>query len=106
MSIMNEKVKAHLTAYCQKNSWGISNNDFEEILIEAKPVFKEIGSAHRWYDEEFRVVNIDGMLIGFSWYHLTGDNSIRDMDLEFDFNSVSQVEKKQRMVDYYEPFGK
>lgn len=100
---MNEKIKAHLTAFCQKYKWEATDEVFSEILTEATPIFKEIGAAHRWYDEEFRVVSIDGMLIGFDWYHVTGDNSIYDMDLTLDFKSVTEVEKWTKTVIFYKP---
>lgn len=100
---MKEKIKTFLIAYCQSKGWSTSDKDLEEVLVEQMPVFKEIGSAHRWYDDEFRVVEIDGRFIGFNWYHVTGDNSISDMDLELDTSSVCFVDKKQKMVDYYEP---
>jgi hypothetical protein len=100
---MNEKVKAYLTAYCQKNNWATSDEDLREVLTEGKRVYKEIGAAHRWYDETFEVVNIDGMLIGFDYYHTTGDCSLRDHDLTLDLNTVCEVRQKERSVIYYEP---
>lgn len=99
---MNENIKAHLTAYCQKNNWEPTDENIQEILIYATPVYSLIGDSHRWYDEEFRVVKIEGMLIGFDWYHVTGDDSIKDMDLGFNMDSICECEKKQKTIDYYE----
>lgn len=87
----------------EKHEYGTTDDDIKELLTEATTIYKELGSSHRWYDEEFRVVNIDGMLIGYDWFHVTGDNSVSDMGLEFDINSICQVEKKQRTIDYYQP---
>lgn len=100
---MNEKIKAHLTAYCQKNGWGTSDKDLMESISEQKTIHKEIVGSHRWYDDEIRVIEIDGMLLQYAGFHFTGDHSMRDMDLEYDLDSVIEVEKTQRMVDCYIP---
>lgn len=99
---MNEKIKAHLTAYAKSKGWGTDDDTLMEILSEASDVFSEIVGSHRWYEDKFRVVNVDGMLIGFNDFHMTGDSSRSDMGLEFDLTSVCEVEKKQKTVDYYE----
>lgn len=99
---MNEKIKKHLIAYCQSKGWGTTDKDVEEVLLEAKEIYRETIGSHRWYDDLFKVVEVAGMLIGFDWYYATGDNSFKDMDLTLDTSSVCEVEKKQRTVDYYE----
>lgn len=99
---MNEKIKSHLLAYCESNNWDADEENIIECLKEAKTIYSEIGPSHRWYDEKFCVVEINGMLIGYDWFHVTGDTSISDMGLEFDINSVCEVEKKQKTIYYYE----
>lgn len=99
---MNQKIKDHLSQYLIKNKWEVNEDNMIESLMEAKNVFTEIGAAHRWYDEKFVVVNIDGMLIGYDYYHVTGDTSISDMGLDFDINSVCEVEEKQKTITIYE----
>ena len=100
---MNEKIKAHLIEYNKKNNWSFeTDKDLEETLRESRVVYREITGSHRWYEDEFIVVDVDGMLIGYNWYHTTGDLTPREMDLDFDFSSVCEVEKKQKTVDYYE----
>lgn len=98
---MNEKIKAHLTAYCQSKGWATDDDSIKELLTETKPLFKEVGDAHRWYDELFIVVDINGMLLGYDYYHTTGDNSLKDMDLELNLNTVREVEAKEKTVTYY-----
>lgn len=99
---MNENVKKHITAYNEKNGYGTTDADLHETLREVgKEVYSEIGSKHRWYDEKFVVVELDGMLIGYDTFHTTGDNGWRDLGLEHDFNKVYVVQKKQKTVDYY-----
>ncbi len=92
----------HLKAHCAKHGWGETDEDIKEVLTDARPIFREITGSHRWYDDEFRVVEIDGMLIGYYGYHITGDNSAKDMDLDYDLKKVTEVVKKQKTVDYYE----
>lgn len=99
---MNEKIKAHLIAYCESKGWETSDEGLMEVLKESKPLFKEIVGEHRWYEDEFRVVEINGMLIGFMDFHMTGDNNASDMGLEHDIRKVCEVEKNQKTIDYYE----
>jgi len=100
---MNEEIKKHLIAYCESKGYGTTDKDLTEVLTESNSIFSEITGSHRWYDDEFRVVEINGMLIGFYDYHITGDNSREDMDLFIDESRITRVEKKQKLVDHYEP---
>ena len=100
---MNQKIKDHIIAYCESKGYGTTDDDIIDVLQESKEVYSEIGSPHRWYDDMFIVVNINGMLNGYDWYHITGDNSPSDMGLDFDLDSVCEVEEKQKMVTYYIP---
>jgi uncharacterized protein YuzE len=92
---MNEKIKAHVIAYAEKQGYGTDNDTLYEIIREGKQVYSEIGSSHRWYDEMFIVTEVDGMLIGFDWFHVTGDTSISDMGLDFEPDSICEVEAKE-----------
>jgi hypothetical protein len=106
--MITEKIKTAIEAYCKEYSIEIPveerryNELVEEILQDSTPVYSEIGSSHRWYDDEFIVVEVSGVFIGYWWYHTTGDNTPSDMDLEFDIRKVCEVEKKQKTIDYYE----
>lgn len=99
---MNEKVKKHLAAYAEKQGWGTSDKELFEILMESKVIYSEIVGEHRWYEDEFRVVEVDGMLIGYEGFHTTGDASWRDMDLEHDIKTIREVSKKEKTVVVYE----
>jgi hypothetical protein len=101
---MNDKIKKQLQEYAKKNGWSCeTDEDLAEILLEEKVVYYEIKSSHRWYDKKFVVVNIDGMLVGYDYYHITGDTSISDMDLELNLNSICEVEEKEKTIKYYTP---
>lgn len=53
---------------------------------------------HRWYGRQ-RVVNkIDDKFIMFWDYIITGDNSMSDMDLEYDLDGAKFVTKKERTI--------
>ena len=100
---MNDKIRKHLTAINEKNGWITDDKSlFETIRDMGKLVYTEIGSSHRWYDEVFKVVELEGMLIGYKDFHITGDNSVADMGLKYDADSICEVVKKQKTVDYYE----
>ena len=101
---MNEKIKNHLIAYAKKEGWEIDENDpkeLMEIITEANSIYKENLGSHRWYDDELNIVNVDGMLIGYNGFHITGDNSMYDMGLEYDLDQVCEVEPKERIQVYY-----
>ncbi len=104
---MNEIIKNAISIYCERLKITIPEDEkeyaslVEEILRDARPLYSEIGASHRWYDEKFVVVDISGTLIGYDWFHITGDNSASDMGLEFDIKSVCRVEKREKTVSYY-----
>lgn len=100
---LKAEVRKVLEEVCKKNGWGTTDSDFAEVLSEGKEVYSEIGYSHRWYDEELRVVEVDGNLFMFDDYHITGDNSKSDMDLDFDLSSVNFCEAYQVTVTKYCP---
>lgn len=102
IKIMNEVIRKHVTNYNQSKGWETTDESLFETIRECgKEVWSEIGPAHRWYDEKFVVVDLDGILIGYQSFHTTGDASISDMGLEHDIKTVCEVEKKQKTVYYY-----
>lgn len=106
MKELNEKIRKHLNKLCVNKGW-LENDEeaFSEIVRYGKIVFTEVGESHRWYSEEWNVVDVDGMLIGFGDFYITGDNSASDMGLEFDWGSVCEVEAVEVMKTIYKPKG-
>lgn len=100
---MNDVIKQHLIKVAEANKWGTGDKELFEILLESKPIHKEIVGSHRWYDDQFKVVEVDGLLIGFYDFYMTGDNNADDMGLEHDYDSVCLVEKTQKIIDVYTP---
>ena len=100
---MNEKIKAYLTAVAKAKGWGADDNSLMEMLEEAITVYSELKSSHRWYDVYFTVVAIQNATIGFNKYYTTGDLSWREMDLDWDYASVVEVEPYEVTVIKYRP---
>jgi hypothetical protein len=101
---MIDKIKNHVAAYNQREGYGTSDTELFETIREAgKQIYSETKSTHRWYDKVFVVVELDGVLIGYDSFHTTGDDSWSDMGLEHDINTICEVEKKQKTIDYYIP---
>lgn len=94
---MNDKIRNHVACVCGASD----EEDVVECIREARVVYSKIGCSHRWYDEEFVVVDIGGMLIGYQWYHTTGDMSASEMDLDFDVGSITEVEARQVVTTEY-----
>lgn len=101
MDKLNAKVKEIVGEYLDSKGWERDEENYSEAIRYGKEVYSKIGEAHRWYDEEFRVVEVDGYLIGFNDFHTTGDMSAADMDLDFDWESVSLVEKRETVSYEY-----
>lgn len=60
--------------------------------------------AHRWYNMQEVVYELNGKYIKFWEYIITGDNCMEDMDLDYDLDDFYFVEKKEKVetVIYYE----
>ena len=102
---LNAEIESHLKTHCKKNGWTPSKEIYTEILLEAKRIWTEIGASHRWYNEKYVVVEIDGKLIGYAGYHLTGDNNASDMGLQFDLSNVEFCEEYQETITKYRPIA-
>jgi len=99
-----ESVRDFLTEYNQKKGWGLDEDTLIESMTEGKTVWKGDLDEHRWYIIQQVVVDIEGTFIRFFDYIITGDNSMSDMDLEYDLNEAEIVERKERQITevYYE----
>jgi len=97
-------VKEFLTEYCLKNDWPTDVGSLEESLECGKTVWEGERDEHRWYIRIEKVVEIEGTLIKFWDYIITGDGCMSDMGLEYDLDLAKIVERKERVVKefYYE----
>ena len=100
-----QTVREFLTAYSESQGYGIELDSLLECMTEGKKVWRDPNTdQHRWYICQDVVVDVEGTLIKYTDYIITGDNGMADMDLEYDIDSASIVEKKTREVieTYYE----
>ena len=104
---MHSKVEEHLKKYCESNGWGTDRDNIKELLVEAEPVWIGNESKRRWWTDLTKVVEIDGMLIGFDYAHSTGDASLSDLGWEFNFDSIEEysVREETKVVKIYEPIS-
>ena len=100
-----QTVREFLIDYNKKHGYDIDDYSLIETLIEVGTnVYSGDQDEHRWYICETVVNEIDGVYIQYTDYIITGDNSMRDMDLSYDIDSAQIVERKEREVVevYYE----
>ena len=102
---MNERIKKHLTQYCEKKEWGTDEDDLIEALTEAKRLYREEIGQHRWWNEFRYVVEIDGMLIGYIHAEANRDESMSDLGYEFDVSSICEMRPVEKTVTVYEPIA-
>ena len=98
-----EVIKKHIEEYAISKKWGTDERTLIEIITEGKQVHSEITDSHRHWDDVFKVVEINGMLIGFDSAHTTGDMSPGEAGWEFDKSSICEVVKKEKVIITFEP---
>ncbi|MEE9193110.1 MAG: hypothetical protein V3U21_01110 [Thermodesulfobacteriota bacterium] len=99
------KVKQILVDTCINNGWDIDDESLIDTLLDYGTVADvKNGRTHRWYIDTEVVTEIDGVLIQYNGFLVTGDNSWKDMDLEIDLDKAKIVTRKERQVTevYYE----
>ncbi len=98
---LDQEVKAFLEEICKREGWESTDESFTELLLDGDEIHYEMGASHRWYDEKTVVIKIGESFIMYDWYHITGDNSVSDMDLAFDLSSVCFCEPYEETVTRY-----
>jgi hypothetical protein len=92
---MNEKIFNHVANYNKSKGWEETQESVIETIMEAKQVYSETTDSRRHWDEEFVVVEIDGMLIGFEGASTTGDETAEDKGWSFDPETICEVVAKE-----------
>lgn len=72
-------------------------------FLEESAIEEKITGSHRWYDDTACISEIGWEYFWYSWFHMTGDNSMWDMDLEWDMDSVFEAEKYQKVITSFRP---
>lgn len=98
---MNEIVKQHLAAFAAKNNWGTDDDTLIEIITEGNHVYEEKISESRWWNNVYRVAEIDGMFIGYEYAQANRDESVRELGWDFDPTTICQVWPTQKVVTVY-----
>ena len=93
-------VREFLTEYA-KNRGGSTEDEalIETLTEEGEIVYTDPDiNMHRWYGLQTVVCEIDGVFIEYDKYIITGDAGLGDMDLKYNLDEMSLVEKKERQV--------
>lgn len=97
-----------LKKYHEENNYEWSAASVEETLQEccAKVYEERVGSL-RWVDIYFYVVDLNGVLIGYTGYKTTGDTPARDHGYFFELGSICDVKKMAatKVVTTYQKVG-
>lgn len=98
---MNQKIKEHLIKYNTENGYSIEEESLIETLTEANVIYEKETSGSRWWNNYFRVVEIDGMFIGYKWAHAFRDETAEECGWEFDSRTIGEVEARHTMTITY-----
>ena len=96
-----QEIKDFITLWYVKQGYDesrITDEFIEEGLKEEPCLYKEDVSEHRWYTAIEKVVNIGDKYFRFEDYYITGDTSADDMGLEFNWDSLCEVEPYEAVV--------
>jgi hypothetical protein len=96
------ELKEFVKVYCRSRGWMDDDLNVEEVLLYGDTVYTRVDGEHRWWNDVFRVIDIDGTLIGCYGAQTTGDNSPRDVGWQFDWNSLCEVERREVVTMVYE----
>jgi len=98
---MQQKFKDWLIQYAESKDYDTDDNSLMEIITEADEVERETYSSSRWYDTQTVVVKIEDKFVSYIDYHITGDNSMFDMGLEYNLADCEEVEPYETIVTKY-----
>lgn len=92
--MINPEIREHIAQWNRERGYPADNDEdiWETLVNAAGEVWSGNEDARRWWTEYFHVVQLGGMLIGFTDAKTTGDDSARDKGWEPDFDSICKVE--------------
>lgn len=104
---MNNKVKAHLEQYAEKNGWGTDMATLIEAMREGNRARREEAVCYQYWNVYRYVVEVDGMYICYYDAESTGDASASEQGYEFDPDLIHEVKpvEKTITVTIYVPVG-
>jgi len=95
---MKDSIRNHVTKYLEKEEVAVTDENIIEVIRDGKHVWTGDYDSHRWWNECFTVVDVDGLLIGFGDAETTGDDSPYDKGWEFDPDSICEVEAQTETI--------
>ena len=98
LEFVDEYLRKDAGDYYKENGF---EESFKEWIGWEDDVYRESLGSSRWWENIFRVTEIEGVLIGYGWATTTGDNNIFDVGWEFDKSSICYVEKKEVITTKY-----
>jgi len=100
---MNDRIRAHVAAYCVKHNWPTDDDSLIETITCARVVERRQAGQFRWWNEYRYVVEIDGMFIAFFDAEANRDESVRDLGYKFDPRYILEVRPVEVTVTEYKP---
>ena len=97
---MNNELREFLRSYMERG--GFKYDSLVELLHDMPFIYREETSTHRWWNEYFYVVNVDGRLVGFTYAEANRDESVSDLGYSPDENSICNVKEIQKVITVYE----
>jgi len=96
--------KQYLIQQCEAVGWdGNTKEDLLELLQESDRVYREEIGTHRWWNEYRYTVDVKGRLIGYIYAEANSDESVYELDYEFDPSSVCDMELAEMVITVYRP---
>jgi hypothetical protein len=89
---MNQKIFEHVKAFNINHKWveGITEEHVIETIRDSATVATCDIYNRRWWAEHTRIVEIDGMFIGFRDAYTTGDESAADKGYAFNPDTIRE----------------
>ena len=100
---MNDKIRNHLTKYCESKEYGTSDADLIEVVTEATSVWEGERDRHRWYTLIPTVVCVDGMFLEFNFCDVDGEMAnVDDCIGGYKLADIFEVKPVEKMTTVYE----
>jgi hypothetical protein len=100
---MDNEIREHLKAYCEKEGWSTNDETLFELLFDAPNLERKEVGQHRWWNEFRYVVEINGMLIGYIYAEANRDESMADLGYDFDPSTICKMTQVEKTIITYEP---
>ena len=82
-----------------------SNHNIDEIfeVLIGNTIYEGEYDHHRWYSVIDKVARLGEKYFAFQDYHISGDTSMEDMDLNYYLDTIHEVTPIEVTITTYEP---